>query len=242
MPKKLEGFTIPVLNPGPVAMPKDQIISLTNRIAVAADDIEPLTVGEAWLCGVFDLTAVAAEQYVQGAVLYADIVAQTITTVALGNVPAGFAYEAKAAGETTVRIKLFESLTLPLGLQAQVEAIEQRVYGTPTVTVGDEAADAIVVTVQLNDAANNPVAEQCLARVWLSDAAAGALCAVAPSGNVVVSTAGVIVASPAAKTHLLVASDATGAFDISITEAGAKVLFFNVEYQGYITSAEVEFA
>ena len=201
MPKKLEGFTIPVLNPGPVAMPKDQIISLTNRIAVAA------------------------EQYVQGAVLYADIVAQTITTVALGNVPAGFAYEAKAAGETTVRIKLFESLTLPLGLQAQVEAIEQRVYGTPTVTVGDEAADAIVVTVQLNDAANNPVAEQCLARVWLSDAAAGALCAVAPSGNVVVSTAGVIVA-----------------FDISITEAGAKVLFFNVEYQGYITSAEVEFA
>jgi len=241
MPKKLEGFTIPVFNPGPAAISKDQIISLANRIAVAADDIESLTAGDAWLCGVFDLPAEPLEVYAQGTVLYADIAAQVITTVALGNIPAGFAYGAKGINETTVRIKLFESLTFPLGIQAQVEALEQRVHGAPTITVGDEDANAIVVTVQLNDAANNPIAEQCLTRVWLSDAAAGALCAAAPSGNVVVSTAGAVVASPAAKTHLLVASDATGAFDISITEAGAKVLFFNVEYQGYITSAEVEF-
>lgn len=116
------------------------------------------------------------------------------------------------------------------------------IQGIPEITVGEEVADAITVSVQLKDVAENNVAKPCLARVWLSDDVAGVLCAAAPSGGVTIGVKGAIVEELKADLHLVVASDNKGAFDLVITEVAAKTLYVNVEYQGYITSAKVEFA
>ena len=110
--------------------------------------------------------------------------------------------------------------------------------GAPAFTIGDEAEDVINVAVQLKDIAGAEAKGATLCQVWLSDAAGGAPCAVAPSGTVVAGDAGVIIASLTAKTHLLVATDADGKFNLDITEAGAKDLYVNVEVQGRIYSSE----
>ena len=122
--------------------------------------------------------------------------------------------------------------------QGDVDALSVSVQGEPTFAVGAEAENVINVAVQLVDAAGADVATSCLVRVWLSDAAGGALVAAAPSGTVVVGTDGVILASLTAKKHLLVVTSATGQFDLDITEAGVKELFVNVEYQGNVYSSE----
>lgn len=110
--------------------------------------------------------------------------------------------------------------------------------GAPAFTIGDEAEDVINVAVQLKDIAGAEAKGATLCRVWLSDAAGGALCETAPSGTVVVGDAGAIIASLTAKTHLLVVTDADGKFDLDITEAGAKELYVNVEVQGRVYSSE----
>lgn len=124
-------------------------------------------------------------------------------------------------------------------LKAAVAALIQ---GTPTITPGAEAGgDTIDVAIQLTDAQGTNLAAKHGVHIWLSDAAAGALCAVAPSGAVTVTT-GVKLSEDTAKTEFGAVSDATGAIVVRIIEAAAKTLFVNVEYQGKVTSGEVSFA
>lgn len=108
-----------------------------------------------------------------------------------------------------------------------------------TVTVGAEGGNAILVTVQLTDGLGKPLAAKHLVDVWLSDTTGAALSATAPSGTVVPSVAGVIVASLTAKTHLKVISDATGKFDLNITEATAKSYYVNVAVNGQVVASQV---
>lgn len=114
--------------------------------------------------------------------------------------------------------------------------------GEPEITVEDEDSDVITVSVQLKDVDGRNINTPCVVRFWLTDDPAGDLCAVVPSGGVAAGTKGTIIAEIEKDLHYLITSDNKGVFDVDITEVGAKVLYFNVEYQGYVTSAEVEFA
>jgi len=103
------------------------------------------------------------------------------------------------------------------------------VLGTPTFTVGGEAADTIVVTVQLNDINGTATAFKTLVHVWLSDAAAGAITGTGPSGTVAIgSTSGVIVETVTSKKVYNIITGASGEFKLSIGEAGAATWYLNV--------------
>ncbi|MCK4164283.1 DUF2190 family protein [Ralstonia pseudosolanacearum] len=60
--------------------------------------------------GVFDLPALGTDTPAQGAVLYWDSTNKRLTTTATSNTRVGVATAAKAAGGTTVRIKLDETV------------------------------------------------------------------------------------------------------------------------------------
>lgn len=108
-------------------------------------------------------------------------------------------------------------------------------------TIGAEAA-AIRVTAQLKTLEDENPSEKKVVEAWLSDAAGGALCGTAPSGTVVIGTKGVIIEALTAKLHFNIITDATGAFDLDITEAGAKDLYLNVAWNGRVfSSAKITF-
>jgi hypothetical protein len=108
---------------------------------------------------------------------------------------------------------------------------------TPTITVGAEVGTTINVAVQLKDAAGVNVAGKTVCRVWLSDTAGAAVTSTAPDGAVAIGTNGVLIHSHTAKTHLVVCSSATGAFDLNFTHSGSKTYFLNLEYQGRLYSS-----
>lgn len=108
-------------------------------------------------------------------------------------------------------------------------------------SVGAEAGNAIRTTVTLKYASGKPLANKHAVQLWLSDTVAGAVSGVAPSGAVAIGTAGVIIASHTAKTHLEVVSDATGVFDLDVTEAGAKSYYINVAIGGQVFSQIITF-
>jgi hypothetical protein len=116
--------------------------------------------------------------------------------------------------------------------------------GAPTFTIGAETGGTTInVAVQMKDYAGANLACKTMVRVWLSDAAEGAVTGDPPSGTVLVGTNGVIIDSHVAKVHLLVLTNATGAFDLNIIEAAGDTWYMNVEYQGKIyTSGAITFA
>jgi len=100
------------------------------------------------------------------------------------------------------------------------------VVGDVSFTVGAEATNVVNVAGQVKDENGKAITQRVMLHVWLSDVATGlGLCAVAPSGTVVIGTNGTILASIVAKTCLLIQTDASGRFDLNITEAGAKTLY-----------------
>lgn len=116
------------------------------------------------------------------------------------------------------------------------DALAALIQGSPSFTVGAEAADVITVTVQLKDADATNLAAATLCQVWLSDTAGAAVTGTAPSGAVTVTT-GTLKSSITAKTDLWVASNASGAIVITIEEAGARTWYLNLEFQGKVSSS-----
>lgn len=110
MPKVQEGHTMRWQAPPPPAadVAKDTVIPLgQNRVGIAADNIPAGQIGDLWLTGVFNgIPCVEAEVYAQGDLLYWDANAGTITSVAGGNIPAGWAFQNKPAGAATCELKL----------------------------------------------------------------------------------------------------------------------------------------
>lgn len=93
-----------------------------------------------------------------------------------------------------------------------------------TITAG--ASNIALIEVQLNDGAGTDMTEVLNFDVWLSDAATGAgLTATTASGAVTVGTPGAVVGTYEAKKALRVQSDATGTFQLSITDT-AKTGFY----------------
>ena len=108
MPKVQEGHTIRWQAPPGVDIQKDTVIPLgQSRVGIAADNIPGGQFGDLWLTGVFNgIPCVAAEVYQQGDPLYWDVGNNVITSVDVGNVPAGWAFQNKPAGVATCELKL----------------------------------------------------------------------------------------------------------------------------------------
>ena len=98
-----EGETIDYVN-GATAVDYMDIIDLTSRIGVAAQDIAANTTGSISLEGVYTLPCDSAKSFIVGAPVFWDAAAGNATDV-ITETPAGFAVVA-ATTETTVTIKL----------------------------------------------------------------------------------------------------------------------------------------
>lgn len=93
-------------------------------------------------------------------------------------------------------------------------------------TIGEEAANAIAVSVQLVDRENgNEIAERVAIPWYLSaDANGDAIAAAAPSGGIAIGTDGLLLEWTANLSGLAV-SEADGDLDVAITEAAAKTFY-----------------
>jgi len=111
-------------------------------------------------------------------------------------------------------------------------ALAALIQGTPTFGVGAAVSGTINVSVQLKDVRGANVSTATICRVWLSDAAGVAVTGTPPDGAVVIGTNGIIIDSHVAKTHLVVASNSAGAFDLNLSHSGTRTWYLNVEYQG----------
>ena len=73
------------------AVTNGQVVSLGGRIGVAGNDIAKGETGALHVTGVFIMEKAASVTVTMGAALYFDESEEKITTVAAGNVPAGYA-------------------------------------------------------------------------------------------------------------------------------------------------------
>ena len=117
------------------------------------------------------------------------------------------------------------TMTVPYGCVVQVESgAEVRQAGklaAAVVAVGEENADIVNVSIQLNDANGDALASRASLLAFLTDAAAGeAATATAPDGKVAVGTDGGCIHLTADKVFLLT-SEADGDIDLDIEESGA---------------------
>jgi len=111
-------------------------------------------------------------------------------------------------------------------------------------TIGAESANAIDVTIQLQDASGNAISEVRLVDIWLADAVNGGVCTTAPDGGWSITT-GTLFETITANKYARVLSNTDGEIVIRVTHAaGAKTLYLallqsgdKVTYSGAITFA-----
>lgn len=104
--------------------------------------------------------------------------------------------------------------------------------GTPTITVGEEAANVINVAIQLKDKAGNDLAVRAHLLAYLSDDANGdSVCATKPSTDWAIGTDGLLITmtggEAAADTGLVahLISESDGDIDIDITNTTADTFY-----------------
>lgn len=83
----------------------NQIVVIGSRIGVAGAPIEAGETGTLHVFGVFDMPKAADEAIAAGTTVYYDADAEAITATA-GDVTAGYATEAAAAADETVKVKI----------------------------------------------------------------------------------------------------------------------------------------
>lgn len=83
----------------------NQIVVFGERVGVAGTPIEAGETGTLHVFGVFEMPKKESEAITAGSAVYYDATAEAITTTA-GSVKAGYATEAAAAADTTVKVKL----------------------------------------------------------------------------------------------------------------------------------------
>lgn len=88
------------------AVTNGQVVSLGNRIGVAGNDIAEGATGALHVTGVFIMEKAASVTVTMGAALYFDESEEKITTVAAGNVPAGYAAATAKASDATVLVNI----------------------------------------------------------------------------------------------------------------------------------------
>lgn len=87
------------------AVKNGAVVNLTTRIGIAGTDIATGETGAVHVVGVFEMDK-AAGAITMGTAVYYDTTADNITTTSAGNIPAGYAAAAAAAGDATVYVKL----------------------------------------------------------------------------------------------------------------------------------------
>jgi len=122
-------------------------------------------------------------------------------------------------------------------------ALIAAIAGVPTITVAAQAGTARAATIQLKDAALANLAAKAGARVWVSDAAAGAPAATAPDGGVAIS-GGVAIVTVVANKVFDVVSSAAGAIVVTLTDSGVgpTTWYVNVAIGNHVVSAAVAIA
>lgn len=101
-----KGEKIDYLNPGPLPIAYDNVVNFGTRIGIAGENIAVGATGTVYVTGVFELPAINNVAFAVGATLYWDPVAGILTSVALNNVPAGWATEPKLLAGTSARVRL----------------------------------------------------------------------------------------------------------------------------------------
>lgn len=97
-----------------------------------------------------------------------------------------------------------------------------------SLSVGAEAGNAIVVSIQLQDMNGNDLANRGSVLAYLSDDANGdSVAATAPDGGVAIGTDGLAIPLVAGKCFLLT-SEADGDIDLELTESGADTWYLVV--------------
>jgi len=91
---------------GGVAIASGAVVVIGARLGIALADIPALETGSAAVTGVWTLKKAAADVVAQGALLYWDPDDFQLTTVAAGNVPAGYAWKAAGAGTSIAHVKI----------------------------------------------------------------------------------------------------------------------------------------
>lgn len=94
--------------------------------------------------------------------------------------------------------------------------------------VGDEDTNAIEVSGQIADLGGAALEAQYMLEVYMADDADGTPSATAPDGGVAVSV-GSEVSAIEAGLHLSIKTDATGAFEITVTESSATSFWLAVK-------------
>ena len=101
-----DGETVTLTAPYAVSSGGGALIG--QLFGVAVSDVANGVQGEFCLEGVFDLTAVTANTFAEGALVYWDNAAKNCTSTSAGNSKIGAAVKAKINGDTTVRVRLNE--------------------------------------------------------------------------------------------------------------------------------------
>lgn len=123
-----------------------------------------------------------------------------------------------------------------------LDAADLAVPGTPTFSVGAEAANAIVTTVTLKDIQGATLAQAQVCDVWISDTAGAAPTGTVPDGAVSIGGSGIQLKEVTTKVLHRVKASASGTFTVSITESTAKSFYLNVAIGAKVASQQITFA
>ncbi|MCM1026097.1 MAG: DUF2190 family protein [Roseburia sp.] len=99
------GEVIDFTNSTEAKIEANEIVVFGKRLGVAGTPIEVGETGSLHVFGVFEMPKAESEAITEGATVYYDAEAGAITATA-GDITAGYATEAAAAADTTVKVKL----------------------------------------------------------------------------------------------------------------------------------------
>lgn len=101
-----KGEIIDYTNSSGVAIGYGDVVLLTSRIGIAAENIPSGMTGSLKTEGVYELPAVNNAAFTVGDPLYWDGTAGNLTKTASGNILAGWCFEAKATATAVAKIKI----------------------------------------------------------------------------------------------------------------------------------------
>lgn len=97
------GESIDYTNTGTSTIEANTVVALTGRVGIAGTDIEPNTVGDLHISGVFEFDKTGTNALTIGQTVYYDGAGITDTE---GDTPAGFVVAAAEAADTKVLVKI----------------------------------------------------------------------------------------------------------------------------------------
>lgn len=156
-----KGSTINYTNSGETKITAGTVVSLTNRIGIAAGDIAAGAVGALAVQGVFE-AAKDTSNIALGALLYYDATANKFTTTSNGNIPAGWAAQAAAANAASVVVCISGEHPAPASVTVTPAAKVNAVSAADGAAAEGDAPtkaefDAVVALTNANKAAVNAV-------------------------------------------------------------------------------------